>query len=65
MWVIGSEGLASVSLDIEVGFICLADLVAKVCPLRKTQTNPFLNPIPSTKPLPGLKDVAYLFALRS
>jgi len=30
MWVIGSEGLASVSLDIEVGFICLADLVAKV-----------------------------------
>uniref|UniRef100_A0A6T8IZ18 Rhodopsin n=1 Tax=Hemiselmis andersenii TaxID=464988 RepID=A0A6T8IZ18_HEMAN len=30
MWVIGSEGLAAVSLDIEVGFICLADLVAKV-----------------------------------
>mmetsp|Transcript_34505 Transcript_34505/g.91077 ORF Transcript_34505/g.91077 Transcript_34505/m.91077 type:complete len:104 (+) Transcript_34505:658-969(+) len=30
MWVLGSEGLSAVSLNFEVGLICLADLVSKI-----------------------------------
>nr|AHH02131.1 protein 104 [synthetic construct] len=30
VWVLGSEGLAAVHIDVEVGLICLADLVSKV-----------------------------------
>lgn len=30
MWVIGSEGLGAVSIDLEVGIITLTDLIAKI-----------------------------------
>ena len=30
MWVLGAEGLSTISPEIEVGLICLADLVAKL-----------------------------------
>jgi hypothetical protein len=50
MWVIGSEGLAAVSLDIEVGFICLADLVAKVGPLPLFQSPDKSLEIPKQTP---------------